>query len=159
ALFYLGSRLMSDCKVCFAISALFFLMLTSAARSAAIDSVSFGQLDWYDGTGALYGPNSLWGGFDYHTIPDPTDFYYINMVARNGGTGSGSWVVQNLPIFPSALSNATDQELCFDLSEMEISDGTRLPSLDYYVTVDASPLAVAPAGAFSTVSVPTVQRR
>lgn len=140
-------------------SAFGVLVFVAAARSATIDSVSFGQLDWYDGTGALYGPNSLWGAFDYHTTPDPTDYYYINMVARNGGTGSGSWVVQNQPIFPSAVSNATDQEVYFDLSELGISDGTRLPSLDYYVTVDANPLDVTPAGTFSTALVPTVEHR
>jgi hypothetical protein len=107
----------------------------------------------------LYGQNSLWGVFDYHTFPDSTDFYYINMVARSGSAGTGSWVVQNLPLFPIASNDMTYQEMYFDLSDLGISDGTRLPSLEYYITVDASPLGAAPAGTFAPASVPSVVQR
>ncbi|MDO8617219.1 MAG: hypothetical protein Q7T33_16040 [Dehalococcoidia bacterium] len=135
---------------------------TAEAAPASASSFTFGQLDWYDENGSLQVDDSSWGYMEVDVVGHPTQTEYLNVTA-NAGTGE-KWIVQNLPIFPDTIGNASPRQgVDFDITLFDdpagtFPAGTDLFSLDYVFTVDAAIRPSAPAGAVTNAFVAEIER-
>jgi hypothetical protein len=134
-----------------------FLFLAQTHLYAGIINASFGQLDWFDSNGMLHTQFSSWGRMDMNVIPDPLSFQYLNVIG-DAGFGS-SWIIQNMPIFPTVFGEPTRQSVDFDIVDLGVVAGVQLTSMQAMIDVGFAPLAMAPIGAAATVSVSTLEQR
>ncbi|MDO8586334.1 MAG: hypothetical protein Q7T82_04780 [Armatimonadota bacterium] len=130
----------------------------TACFAATVNSSSFWQVDWYDGDGAVYAQNSSWGRLDVDLNADGEGTYYVNVVAAASG-GQSSWAVQNLPVFATGSGSTGLQSVDINLQDLGVSSGTRLSLLDALITVDSSPLDIAPTGSLWSTMMNTLGRR
>ena len=139
-------------------------VLACAAPAVAVD-MDFEQISWLNGSGAGYASRySDWGQVEISlSAGDHGQFHVMTVqgVAGSGGfinivsdaNGTTDWEVQNLPIFytnPTDLDGRLPQGVWFDLG---VTPGTAVTSLNYYYTIDASPLAAMPSGSLTGASV------
>lgn len=115
---------------------------SSTVNAAAISSISFSQLDWFDDNGSLHTKDSSWGLMNMTAIPDSTDIFYINVVGRVGSTNS--WMIQNLPILPSSFGEYSRQAVDFNIADFGLLSGENLSTIDVSYSVDLDPLSLAP---------------
>jgi hypothetical protein len=128
------------------------------AAPASASDFTFGQLDWYDDDDILQIEDSSWGYMEVDVVGHPTQLEYLNVTA-DAGSGE-AWIVQNLPIFPDTIGNASPRQgVDFDITLLGLSSGTDLTSLDFVYTVDGGIRLTAPSGPMSAESVADIERR
>lgn len=127
---------------------------TPALAQPTLGNLAFDQVDWF-GTQVPAIIDSEWGRFSLDITPG-ANTEFINVLANAGG--SDAWIVRNLPSIPSSADPATQRfSTLFDLGLLGISRGVDITSLDYLLTVDATPRATAPpSGSMTTVAVGSV---
>ncbi len=115
--------------------------------SITVSNISFGQADWYDIEDNLITANSMWGRIDLDVQGDPTDTYYLNVYASKGGYG-GAWVMQNLPLFPTTIEPPSIRVGAdFSISELGLTEGMSLGSMDVTYSLSTTVQTEAPTGA------------
>ena len=117
-------------------------MGAATAWAANVSNIEFGQLDWYE-NGSPHTLNSVWGTMSMDVFPDSTDIFYLNVLADasvNPSPGSSNWIIQNMPIFPTAIGNASSrQSVDFNLEDLGIFTGGDLSLMDVNFTLTDVP--------------------
>jgi hypothetical protein len=120
--------------------------------SPVVSNPTFSQGSWYSTAGTLVTANSNWGRFDFDVVTDPAQTYYVNLVGTVGS--NTSWLVQNFPVFDASITPGTVRYCAdIDLTELGVSTGTAVPSLQYRYSVTPAPLGLAPIGIDTTAPV------
>lgn len=145
--------------------ALLFVSLVPLTQTVSaqpsITEITFSQLDWFGPDGSLAQTDSLYGQMSWSYDPDTTTTYYLNVNVSLTIGESGSWVIQNLPLFAvddddfSTRSEGT----YFNLAELGLIAGTDLSEIYYSATVDSTIRATNPGPAATFAAVETLERR
>ncbi len=121
------------------------VLLPARTHAAAISGIEFGQLNWFDHTGALHTPSSSWGRMAMDVSPDTTGIQYLNVVG-DAGTGS-SWIIKNYPLLPTVFGSPIRQSIEFNIVDLGLTSGTPLSSMGVVYSIDSAPRILQPAGA------------
>lgn len=119
------------------------LACAASAWGQSINSLSVGQITWQDTAGVPYAVYSEWGDLTVNLTPDGFSTYYLNMGAKAAGSGSPySWMVQNLPVFPSSVIGDVNQTVYLDLEDLPgFVAGSFVGNLDLALSLDPTPQA------------------
>lgn len=97
--------------------------------------------------------NSSLAALRFNAVPDATETYYLNIVAK-GINKEDIWVVRNFPIF-SRKDNYSEsfRQLELDLKNLNIRPGQTVRSVELSAVVTPNIATRMPVGSFSTVAV------
>ncbi len=121
-----------------------FALGHSALGVATIDNISISQADWLNSDGAVISQNSVWGRMDMDVHPDPTNIYYLNVSATIPSMPT-TWIIWNVPVFPSDSTSPIRQSVDIDLTDLGLAPGDDLTDIDIAYSITPDVLQVMPA--------------
>lgn len=120
---------------------------------ARVNSLTAIQYSRMDTEGKMLFANSSLAAVRFFAIPDATQTWYLNIVAK-GINNEDVWMVQNFPIFSRANNYSPSmRQLELDLKYLNIRPGTSIRSVKILQTVTPDLLTRMPAGTFTSVQV------
>lgn len=120
---------------------------------AKVNQLTAIQYSRMDVSGKMLFANSSLAALRFNAIPDATETYYLNIVAK-GTNKEDIWVVRNFPIF-SRKDNYSEnfRQLELDLKYLNIRPGQTVRSVELSAVVTPNIATRMPVGSFSTVAV------
>jgi hypothetical protein len=128
-------------------------MSITGFAQAKVNQLSAIQYSRVDISGKMLFANSSLAALRFNAVPDATETYYLNIVAK-GINREDIWVVRNFPIF-SRKDNYSEnfRQLELDLKYLNIRPGQTVRSVQLSAVVTLDIATRMPVGSFSTVAV------
>ena len=123
-----------------------------------VSNFGFYQLDWCGDDGAVILENSTWGLFSFDYISDTVNTFYVNVSMSRPGDNL-TWVMKNLPLFPTLTSILRSDGAHIDLSEIGVATGDTAGPIEYVFSMTTEPLNSKPTAPIAAAAFQPVARR
>jgi hypothetical protein len=129
------------------------IIATGVWGQASVNRLSVVQYNRVDTKGKMIFANSSLAAIRFNAIPDATQTYYLNIVAK-GVNNSAIWVVKNFPVF-SKLDNYSEsiRQLELDFKSLNIEPGKAVRSVNLFSTLSTELATRIPTGTFYSLPV------